>query len=306
MITLYQRRDFGEKINATINYVTQNFRSLGIAVLYIGGPAALLAGIASGLMQSSLLNLTRQTANGNSSSTGVLAGFGAIFSGSFLFVLLFGVLAQALIALTVYTHLKLYNQRTGGGLGQNSPAISVAEIWAEVQPNLGRVIITSLLVGLVTFAATLFLIIPGIYVGVVLSLAIAVTVFEGTDFSRTWSRCFQLIAEKWWSQLGLLVVMGILVGVVSLVFTAPAAVLGGLMGAKLLPDLSTSVVGVAQAVATVGQYLLYSILFVAVGFQYFNLVEKTEGTGLLSQIDSIGSAPSPVSPPQTRPDEGDY
>ena len=174
MITLYQRRDFGEKINATINYVTQNFRSFGTAILYIGGPAALLTGIASGIMQSSMFDLAK-TADRDPGD--VFGAFAGIFSGSFAFVLVFGVIAQSLISLAAYTHLKLYHERTkqGGFSGSGkpvAPAITVAEVWADMQPNIGRVIITSLLVGLATFIAALLLFIPGIYVGIVLSLAL--------------------------------------------------------------------------------------------------------------------------------------
>lgn len=309
MITLYQRRDFGEKINATINYVTQNFRSFGTAILYVGGPAALLTGIASGIMQSSIFDLSKTADRDPGDVFGTFAG---IFSGSFVFVLVFGVIAQSLISLAAYTHLKLYHERSkqSGLIGVSGQAagqtITVAEIWADMQPNIGRVVITSLLVGLATFVAALLLVIPGIYVGIVLSLALPVTIFEGSDFSQTWSRCFQLIKEKWWSTLGLLFVMAMLVGVVSFIFTAPAAVLGFMIGAKLMPGVPTTVIVVAQAFATVGQYLLYSILYVGLGFQYFNLVERQEGTGLLSEIDSIGSATPPPLPTQTRPDEGEY
>lgn len=308
MITLYQRRDFGEKINATINYVTQNFRSFGTAILYIGGPAALLTGIASGIMQSSMFDLAK-TADRDPGD--VFGAFAGIFSGSFAFVLVFGVIAQSLISLAAYTHLKLYHERTkqGGFSGSGkpvAPAITVAEVWADMQPNIGRVIITSLLVGLATFVAALLLFIPGIYVGIVLSLALPITIFEGSDFGTTWSRCFLLIKEKWWSTLGLLFVMAMLVGVVSFIFTAPAAVLGFMIGAKLMPGVPTTIIVVGQAFATVGQYLLYSILYVGLGFQYFNLVERQEGTGLLSEIDSIGSVIPTALPTPTRPDEGEY
>lgn len=57
MIDLFEQRDFGNKINATFQYVIQNMRSLGLALLYIVGPVALLAGIASGVMQSNMLHL---------------------------------------------------------------------------------------------------------------------------------------------------------------------------------------------------------------------------------------------------------
>ncbi|WP_332368767.1 hypothetical protein [Spirosoma telluris] len=64
MIQLFQQRDFGDKINVTFQYITQNFRSLSLALLYIVGPVALLAGIASGVFQSNMLDLGNRAKNG--------------------------------------------------------------------------------------------------------------------------------------------------------------------------------------------------------------------------------------------------
>ena len=296
MIQLFQQRDFGAKINVTFQYITQNFRSLGLALLYIVGPVALLAGIATGVFQSNMLDLGNMAKNGDYDSDSPFgAGYAmalSFLSPAFWFTMLFSLLAILVVSLVTYAHMKVYARKTSQATpNQSEPVeISVTEVWEEMQPLISRSIIISVLGSIITFIAALFFVIPGIYVGIVMSLALAVTTFEGTDFGQTWNRCFTLIRDKWWSTFGLIFVMGLISGVVGLIFTLPAGILSFLITAKLLPDLSGFWLVLGNVVATVGSTLLRSLIYVAVGFQYTNLVERQEGRGLLSAIDSIGTA----------------
>ena len=287
MIQLFQQRDFGNKINATFQYLVENFRSLGMALLYIVGPLAVASGIASGIMQSNMIRLIGESANAKTSNP--LAAFQLLSffsSPAYWLVLLFGLLANVAVVLVTYSHMKVY-ERTKG---QN---VSVEAVWAEVQPAIGRAIIISILSSIITGVATMFFIIPGIYVGVVLSLALAVTVFEGADFGQTWERCFKLIRDKWWSTLGLIVIMIVIVLVIGMVFAIPTALIGLFVGMKALPDMSTGWLIIGNVIALVGRTLLNAVVYLAIGFQYTNLVERQEGRGLLSAIDSIGA---PIEP----------
>ncbi len=170
--------------------------------------------------------------------------------------------------------------------------VSVADVWEEMQGHIGRAIVVSVLSSIVTVVASFFFVFPGIYVGIVLSLALAVVVFEGADFNQTWSRCFTLIRDKWWSTFGLIIVMGIISGLVGLVFTLPAGIISFLIGSKLLPDMGGFWLVAGSVLATVGGTLLRSIIYIALGFQYTSLVERQEGRGLLSAIDAIGTNPA--------------
>ena len=287
MIQLFQQRDFGDKINATFQYVSQNFRSLGLALLYIVGPVALVAGIASGVMQSDMLKLMGESTGTQANNPlAALEALRQFTSPTFWLATLFSLLANVAVVLTTYAHMKVY-ERT------KTNAISVADVWAEVQPIVGRAIVISLLVSVITGVAMLFLIIPGIYVAVVLSLALAVTVFEGTDFGGTWDRCFKLIRDKWWSTFGLIIVMAIIVMIVGLVFAIPTAIIAFFIGAKMLPDASTVWLVLGNVVALVGRTLLNAVVYTAIGFQYTNLVERQEGRGLISAVDSIGAPTQP-------------
>ncbi|MFD2932504.1 hypothetical protein [Spirosoma flavum] len=286
MIQLFEQRDFGNKINATFQYITQNMRSLGIALLYIVGPVALIAGIATGIMQSNLLQLTGGSTHTDTSNP--MAAFqlmSQFVSPSFWIAIFFSLLANIAVILTTYAHMKVYDKTKSG-------VISVADVWTEVQPMLGRAITISILNSIVITVGFIFFFIPGVYLAVVLSLSLAVTAFEGTDFGVTWSRCFQLIRDKWWSTFGLILVMGLIVAIIGLIFAAPTAILAFLTGMKMLPDVSVVWLMVGNVISIVGRTLLNVILYTAIGFQYTNLVERQEGRGLISAIDSIGTSPT--------------
>ncbi len=294
MIQLFKQRDFGEKINVTFQYVSENYRTLGMALLYIVGPVAVVAGIASGVAQSNILRLSTESAGGQPADP--MAAFrlmAQFMSPTFWLAGLFGLLANVAVILTTYAHMRGYERKNG-------LPISVANVWAEVQPVIGRGIVISLLGSIITGVAMLFLVIPGIYIAVVLSLALAVTSFEGTTFGQTWDRCFKLIRDKWWSTFGLIVVTSIIVSVIGLVFALPSGLVALLVGAKILPDVSTVWLVIANVIAIIGRTLLNAVIYLAIGFQYTNLVERQEGRGLISAIDSIGT---PIEP-RTR-DEGE-
>ena len=45
-IDFNQARDFGKKINTTFAYISQNFKSLSLSMIYISAPLMLIGGIA--------------------------------------------------------------------------------------------------------------------------------------------------------------------------------------------------------------------------------------------------------------------
>lgn len=296
MIQLFQQRDFGNKINATFQYLNQNLGSLALALLYIAGPVALVAAIASGIMQANFLKIAADMSNDQDANPMAIFQMMSQFtSPTFWLATLFSLLANIAVILTTYAHMKVYDQH------RETP-ISVAEVWAEIQPAIGRGIVISILNSIVISVGFVFLFVPGLYLAVVLSLSLAVTIFEKTDFGATWSRCFQLIRDKWWSTFGLILMMILIVILVGLVFAVPTAIILFFTGAKTLADVSVVWLMLANIINIVGRTILNVVIYTAIGFQYTNLVERQEGRGMAAAIDSIGAAPT--QPRAT--DEGEY
>lgn len=266
MITLHQQRDFGEKINATFQYIVQQFRSLGLALLYIAGPVVLVAGIASGLGESSV--------RGNV--------FGLATRASIISVLAY-MLSFWLVPLVTYCHLKVYAQ-TGGR------PVTVGAVWREVRRAFGRAVVAIVLYGLMYIVGSFILFVPGVYFAVTLSPMLCIVVLEDAGAGTAFGRSFTLIQDNWWSMFGLLVIMGfVYLSLLSLIIVPIMLwdIIKSVFHLPALPPLALSFLGAFTVLALL---LFLVVVVLAVGFQYYNLVEKREHVGLLTRIDSIGAA----------------
>ncbi|ARK13422.1 hypothetical protein A6C57_25495 [Fibrella sp. ES10-3-2-2] len=281
MIQFEQRRDFGEKINATFTYVTEQIRGLGLALLYIVGPLALVGGVISGLGQAELM----ADAGSINTPDKLMDFYGALFSGPRLVGMVFQLLAYVLTSLVTFSYIRLYREQLKDG------PVEVGAVWTEVQRYIGAGVMLSIASTFIIGFASALLLLPGIYVTVALTLAPAILVFERQDVGQAFSRSFKLISGHWWETFGLWIIMWIIISILSMVFTLPAAIVGMLFGAGVLKDVAV-LTAVFTAIASVGGAVLQGVTATATAFQYFSLVEEKEGTGLSSQIDSIGQGVS--------------
>jgi hypothetical protein len=149
------------------------------------------------------------------------------------------------------------------------------------------------------------------YAMVALSLFFIVQLRERKGFFATIGRCFSLVWGKWWSTFGLIFIMSLLVGVLALVVVAITSFISSPF--TMTPEQGQSVLGrvmsvVAVSLNSVSTMALYPLLFLALAFQYFNLVERKEGQGLHALVDTIGAQPEavPTSRSYQPEDEGEY
>lgn len=282
-ITLLQQRDFGQKINATFDFVIQNFKPLILAVLYIAGPPALIGGFFMGSYQSGILDIQKSILKDgsdgiwNSSFTNTISsvGFLAIFLG------------MASIAATLAVNAYMLEYEEG------NRNITPEMVWNRLKGYILKSIGFTIVMFFVVIVATLFFILPGIYVGIVLSLMYIVMMRENLDLGDTFRRCFYLITDKWWSTFGLLIIMGLISGIIGYIFQIPTLIVtlsSILQIGDGMNDIWSTVGGV---IATVGSVLVRTLVVVAIAFQYYNLVERRDGSGILGAIDNIGKTETP-------------
>lgn len=297
-IELRRTRDFGEKFNATFEFIRQNYKGFMPAVLFISIPLIVIGSV----LLSYYTNFTLYQDAGTYGAEGNVFGMMGNFFGFFLIAYVFIGVGYLINTSLVYNYMKLYPER------ENPTAITVGELWDHSKGDIGNIFVASLLVGIVAGIGVLFLVIPGIYLGITLSLIIPIIIFERKSVGDAFSRCFYLIKDKWWSTFGLILVAGLLQGTMGLIFNIPEIVLSFIFtlnraGSDFLNDPPMWQKGaliIAAIIKGVGSGLLMCISFIAVAFQYFNLVERREATGLMNQIEGFGNAPTP---PQHDPRE---
>ncbi len=322
-----KERDFGQKIEASFDFVRAHFRPFGKCLLYLVLPAALLSGIGSGLMQSRMQLYIRQVTTMQQTGRAPIAPL-MDFLGSPEYLLTFvaGFFTLTLLILTTYGYLTLGITRT-----DQKTEIDVSEVWALVRRRflstllatfgLGVVMIVAVLsgmgiVGLIQVTGGMLMIVillfylGLIYLTVALSLFYIIWVREEPGFFATLRRCFYLIWGKWWSTFGLIFVMSLIIGLMAIVFFIPQSFLN--VSTILTPGATAPnslLVVAVNTVSSMALILLYPLLFLAIAFQYFNLVERKEGEGLRAMVNRIGqpAAPEPYAADRYRADEeGEY
>ena len=282
-IQLQQERDFGQKINVTFEFMIQNFKPLMLSLLYIAGPPALIGGFFMGAYQSRMITFQRDILN----SDGVDSTFSSFYAMGSSILMLVIFLGAASLAATLVVNAYLIEYEKG------NRAITPEAIWNRMKDYIGASIGYSIVMFVFVMIATLFFVIPGIYVGVTLSLMYMVMMREGLGLEATFRRCFYLINDKWWSTFGLVFIMGIIASILGYVFQIPTMIItfsSILQIGDGVNDFWTTVSGI---IGTVGSILVRSLVLVALGFQYYNLVERRDGSGILGAIDNIGKNDAP-------------
>lgn len=314
-----QERDFGAKIGATFEFLGAHWRPLGKCLLYFVLPVSLLMGVGLGLVTNNMFNLMG-VAQRNPQAVDPASMFGTSYFSGLGMAMLGGLLAFIMLMGTVYAYVRLLLN------AEAATAPTPTQVWAEVKSRLGRifaafgifvllyVLLMGLFVGIgamlgtVGFLVMLVLVPALFYLSVPMALYFPVLLLEDGGPLTALRRSFYLAHGKWWSTFGLLLVAGMIQGMLTIVFALPQY---GVMFGKMLkvPVLGSDAMGmVAQCFYASGALLTYPISLMALIFQYFNLVERKEGVGLRTLVDSLGSGPAPVAYNQAyRPDEeGEY
>ncbi|NWG28654.1 MAG: hypothetical protein HXY48_08990 [Ignavibacteriaceae bacterium] len=263
-------RDFGALLNVTFDYIRNNFKLLFKSNLLIASPFILLSGVFMGIYQSSMFSFAYDQ------------GFEAIGI-PFLLAMVFMIVSYLIITEVTYSHLMLYKQSESG-------VFELEDVWQMVKKNFFMILLTGIGYSFIVGFGFLFLIIPGIYLSIALSLIFIVRLEEELGFFDAVSRCIKLIKNNWWFTFGLILVVGIIQGFLMYALYIPNYIM---MFATAFAGVDSEASGLnrilyifTSIISSLGT-LLYTVSTIAIAFHYYNLVERKEAPGLLAQIDEI-------------------
>lgn len=286
-IELYRIRDFSAKMGVMIDYIRAHFGSLMKIVVLMAVPLALLFGVLIREIFGNMSSIVDQPDMSDAEAMSFVTSLGINY---FIFLVL-SLVVYGLLFATVYNYMKMKDQ--------NGETPLLQDVYNLSFKRLPGLIALLLLITLIVIAGTLVFVLPGIYLAVVLTLAIPIYVFEEESIGSSLSRSFKLIAGKWWSTFGLIIVSSIMASVISYLFTIPAY---GLMFTNLfsevsqdpsaMPDAYFSMFSnwymtAGMALSFAGAYITYVIPVIAIAFQYFNLTERSEGRGIKKEVENF-------------------
>lgn len=275
-------RDFGEIINATFEFLKQNFSKLYRIILLIAGPVFGLMLLALAFIGQDVFKLLTGGTNN------LLQGEEGFDFKRMLVMLapvaLLWIVCLALTAVIVYQYICQY-------LENGYDSISTESIWAEVKANLLSYFLNFMFVGLLVIIGMVLLIIPGIYLAIALTPFFTVMAVERKTFVEAAKRCLHLTSGYWWFTFGVLLVIGILQSLASYIVKGPLMILQGIIDYNSAADMK-SINGILMVLSGILDFfvgfLTYPISMLSSSLIYFSLVERKEGRGLFKKIESIG------------------
>jgi hypothetical protein len=313
IIKLHRTRNFSRKVNATFEFIKQNFKSLSKAIIFIAGPSVLLSIALMGSFMGDFFSVI-STENSNPDGLEHLVTSPAFWLQGFL-MLVFFMVTTVMSLSAINQYIVLYDQKKTNN-------IDVNDVWERVRSSfwsyvgalflffiLFMVFYTFLAIaiaGLAAISPALFflgmLALYGsvIYFGVGASMTLFIMTYEKKGFFESLSRSFKLIHGEWWNSFGFYIIIYFIMSSIAMIFILPIYIymIIMIMHSVSEGDQANPFSPAMQWTILVffGVYYMVSVFLqllpnIAVAIQYFNLVELKESKGLISEIESIGETP---------------
>lgn len=273
-IKLFGSRDFSGNFDMTLNFVKQNYGKIlkGIAILI---PALLIIAF-----------FTPTTSFSSSSIydyADLMESYAAMFTMGAIIVSFLSIMVTYCILLYVISYMALYVKSPDG-------TVKNSEVWSKLANAFLPMIGGAIIFGLLSTIGFVLCIIPGIIVYVYLGFYAYVYINEDQGVINSFYRSYEIVSNNWWVTFGYGLVFLILVSIGSLVFTIPTYLIG--LGYALQIDFLTGDVFmyIATFISSVGQLLLYPILYIAMGVMYYSHRNKIERVDMVTEIDTIGTS----------------
>lgn len=329
-----RRRDFSQKMEATFDFIRAHATPLVRVLVVLVLPLALLTGIGTSLLQGQMLGTisTLKARVGTSADTTMSSTMmsGIFASPTLWLTMLAGILLFAVVHLAVLGYVVLQAERS------TDEPVTPGEVLLLVKARfLGMV---GTLVGLVAlfvggmmimsafvagfgmllqsispwlfFPLIALLYVAMFYIFVPLSLYFIVWLREERGFFGSLTRSFRLVWGKWWSTFGLIMVITLVMYLILILSVLALSAVGlpirGFVGVESDSNSMRVLLIVYSALQSLVTLVYYPFILIAISFQYFNLVERLDGTGTRLMVEAIG-VPVAASPQVLRPDdEGEY
>ncbi len=275
-IYLSKVRDFGENIGDTFQFIRQEFKPLFKSFALISGVFIIGAAIISGIYQSQMTSVFDRVEK----QPGDLSIFSSIFNLNYFLIIILTMLGLAAMQVCVAAYMKLYDK--------NNESPTLEEVWSEFRRHIVPAIVLAIIALILIVVGTMLCILPGVYLAVVLAPAITIMVNEDASIGGSISRCFELIKENFWVSLAIYFVsyliysfVGGAIGLIVGIFTG--------VGSYLTTKEFSTTAGVFTSVANVFGYCFYLVFVVSVCLNYYSLIEKLDGFGMMKRLENLGT-----------------
>ena len=289
-IEFYKNRSIGERLSAAIDFLKQNWKVLYKNILTGGLPLAAILGFCL------------------ASQLGAVSAFGTF--GVFLFMFLS-------FFLSYLSMIYMYSMTGAVLLHYERNQLTKTTGWSDLNDSFFRLAGKTFLISLIVFipAIAIIAIIVAVFAlfaatfgggaasfGIVIAIVLFFLLLLGVIFTFTPSLVmlyfpayfsgkailqsikisFSLGFKNWGSLFVSVLLTGIILTVVSIIFSTPFQVI-----TMFSPGNITVISYILATLSAIGSMIATPIMVVIFAFQYFSIVEKEEGVSLQSQIEQF-------------------
>lgn len=300
-IALYVKRSFGDKLNATMDFIKENLRTILKFCTYLLLPFSLLQALTMNGLMSTVFSVTAL----QTTDPGALATLGMGFWLNYGFTVLCAMIGNVIMCALVYALVKLYNDREERLMG-----LTFADLRPVLLRNIGRMLLLTL------FGIVLFMVIGGVLVGltvltpftllitlpllvaglVPLALFTPIYLMEDIGLWSAFMKTFRLGFATWGGVFLVGFVMLLISSVLQGVTTTPWYVASIVKYFFMMSDTQSEVtvsVGysfilyVLGVIQVFGAYLSMVFAIIGIVYQYGHASEVVDSVSVESDIDNF-------------------
>lgn len=303
-IAMYVQRTFGDKLNATFDFIKENWKVLLKYVTYLLLPVSLIQALSmNGLMGMMLGTADPAVVEAMFTDSGQVVTFVSYYG----LLLLISLIGTNLLGALVYTLMRLYNEReqrlSGIEFGELKPLLyrNFKRLFSLTLFAIFMMVLIGLVIGvlasLVSSFSVLFvflLLLVGLLLLAPLLLWGSIYLFEDISLMKAFSKAFRLGFATWGGVVLMAIVMGFLASILQGVTTMPwyisilvktffiASDAGSGIGTSAGYNLMLYLFGVLQAF---GAYLAMIFYLVGLAYQYGHAAEKMDSVRIEEDIN---------------------
>lgn len=301
-VALYAKRSFGEKMNASFDFIKENWKPLFKFTTYLILPLCFIQALSlNGLMGSSMSAVMNAQADG----LNPFAGYGLAFWMNYGLSILCYIIGSVILTSLIYALIQTYNDRE-----ERLAGITLSALKPLLLKNMGKmlklILLVILLVSIVMVvigllasltAYTLILTIPLLIVCIVpMTLISPIYMFEKISFWQAARKTFRLGFATWGGVLAILLIMGFIGGILQTIMMLPWYVAtivkyffamsdgGSTVTVSPVYNFFLYLLGILQAF---GAYIGSIFTIIGVVYQYGHACEVVDSVSVEEDIDNF-------------------
>ena len=206
-------------------------------------------------------------------------------------ILCFYLVANVMITASSMYYLKSYIENQGKVDYDYVKQMTFNKFWSFVG--------LSLVTGTIVFIGLIFCFLPGVYLGVILSLSSCLLVFYEKGVLDALSDSFAFVKGHWWETFGILLVIILLIVVLNYATQIPVTiyqfikigttVIDGTTSKEIVNQFKDPVYLLLLSFSYFFKFLLYTLELLVTVFIFFDINEQKNNAGALEKIATIGN-----------------